>query len=63
MLKIGVNLLSLLEQIHSMGYVHNNLKLEHILINNYEKSSKNLDAVDKIRLIDYTNVTKFLDES
>lgn len=34
---LGIKVLSILEQIHSSGYIYNDLKLDNLLIGNYDE--------------------------
>ena len=52
---IGLHLLDLLERLHSLGFVHNDLKLENMVVGN--------DDNNKIYLIDFGLSKSFRDSS
>ena len=53
---IGIQLINLLEQFHSTGYVYNDLKPDNICIGDY----KSINTLHKLRLIDFGLATPYL---
>ena len=62
--QLGIHIVTMLEQIHSAGYVYNDLKLDNILLD-FQKnlSEKNLEgnvfAQEPLYLVDFGFTTKF----
>lgn len=56
--QVGIRLIELLEKIHKLGKVYNDLKLENILVGDQNNSPGSLH---EIRLIDFGLVTDYLD--
>jgi len=54
--QIGIQLLTLLEQIHSIGYIYNDLKPDNICIGTFNDQSK----LHKLQLIDFGLATPYL---
>ena len=54
--QIGIQLLSLLEQIHNVGYVYNDLKPDNICVGNFNDK----ENLHKIKMIDFGLATKYL---
>ena len=52
---IGIRLTDLLMEIHSIGYVYNDLKTDNILVGNYRCS----DSLHQLKLIDFGLATAF----
>ena len=53
-------MIEILKQIHDLGYVYNDLKLDNILIGDKVSS---LESLHEIRLIDFGLATKYLDNN
>ena len=53
---MGIKLITLLEQIHSIGYVYNDLKPDNICIGNYEDEN----TLHQLKLIDFGLATSYL---
>lgn len=58
--QIGINLIDAFELLHSFGQVHNDLKLENILVGDQHSTHQSLK---EIRLIDFGLSTSFVDEN
>ena len=58
MCQIGIRLLHHLEEIHKIGLVYNDLKLDNILVGDKDSSPNSLSD---IRLIDFGLCTRYLD--
>ena len=63
--QLGIHIVTMLEQIHSAGYVYNDLKLDNILMDFTENlSEKNLEgnvfAQVPLHLVDFGFATKFV---
>jgi serine/threonine protein kinase len=56
--QIGIQLIEALSRIHQIGYVHNDLKLENILV-----GDKNEEEMHFIKLIDFGLSSRYLDEN
>ena len=68
MYSFGIQLLNILEKIHEVGFVYNDLKLDNLLLD-ANVDFKSLLTTDEdffarinINIIDYGFVTKYLDE-
>ena len=57
---IGVNLVHLLENLHSIGKLYNDLKLDNILIGDKQSSQQSLSTIS---LIDFGLCSSYLDEN
>ena len=57
---IGINLVHLLERLHDIGMLYNDLKLDNILIGDHQNSEHSLS---RIALIDFGLCTSFLDDN
>ena len=55
--QIGINLIEALEYLHSFGQLHNDLKLDNILIGDQYSS---IESLKEIKLIDFGLSTSFL---
>lgn len=53
---VGIQLITLLEQIHSIGYIYNDLKPDNICIGEYD----NPQSLNKLKLIDFGLATSYL---
>ena len=51
---IGIQLINLMEQVHSVGFVYNDLKPENICVGNFEENKPT-----KLKLIDFGLATSF----
>lgn len=58
--QIGIKLIEIIKQIHDIGYVYNDLKLDNILIGDQHS---NLNSMHEIKLIDFGFATKFVDQN
>ena len=63
--QLGVHVLNMLEQIHSAGYVYNDLKLDNLMTNHQTKLPK--DAMDRnvfehtpLNIVDFGFATKYV---
>lgn len=55
---MGIRLIELLEKIHKLGKVYNDLKLENILVGDQHSTPA---SMHEIRIIDFGLVTDYLD--
>ncbi len=69
--QIGIPFISILEQVHELGYVYNDIKPDNILIGNKPLRSlrkktqiteEDLSEYSKLKLIDFGLVTRYLDD-
>lgn len=63
--QLGIQIITMLEQIHSAGYVYNDLKLDNIMVDfNQDLSNKDLNgnvfASVPLHLVDFGFATKFV---
>ena len=54
-MKIGIKLITLLESLHSIGYIHKDLKTANILIGDYNC----VNSISNVRLIDFGLATPY----
>ena len=54
-MKIGIKLITLLESLHSIGYIHKDLKTANILIGDYNS----VNSISNVRLIDFGLTTPY----
>ena len=54
--QIGIQITDLLEELHSIGYVHNDLKLDNICVGGTKKG----DEQDQLKLIDFGIASQFV---
>ena len=65
---LGIQLLNILEQVYSAGFIFNDLKLDNLLIDfetdieQFEKADTNLFDSNNINLIDFGYATSYLEE-
>ena len=57
---IGLRLIQQLEELHQIGYVYNDLKLDNIVIGDKTSSASSLTD---IRLIDFGLCTRYIDDN
>ena len=60
--QIGIQITSLLEDLHKIGYIYNDLKPHNVCVGNYSDDQENHE-LHKLKLIDFGLVTKYLDEN
>ena len=53
---VGIQLITLLEQIHSVGYIYNDLKPDNICVGEYRLTN----TIHKLKLIDFGLATLYL---
>ena len=58
--QIGIRLINIYRQIHSAGYIYNDLKLENILVGDHTNSSA---KSHELWLADFGFVSRYLDEN
>ena len=57
-LTIGIHMLTLLQKLHSVGYIHCDIKPDNILIGD---SKKDVKLINKLHLIDFGISEKYVD--
>lgn len=65
---LGIKVLTILEQIHSSGYIYNDLKLDNLLIGNDDRLPDQFESTNcfdnvSINIVDFGFVTRFMDET
>ena len=65
---LGIQLLTILEQIHSSGYTFNDLKLDNLLIGNKDRLPREYvrgNCFNKVEIcmVDFGFVTRYMDET
>lgn len=65
---LGIQLLKILEQVHSAGFIYNDLKFDNLLldfetnIEQFEKADINIFDSNNINIIDFGYATSYLEE-
>ena len=57
---IGIHLLNLLERLHSIGYIHCDIKPDNIMIGDHQQ---NPNEINKLYLVDFSFSQKYIDEN
>lgn len=66
---LGIQLIDVLELIHTTGYIFNDLKLENLLLDydsaveHFQSTDEDIFQKNKVQVIDFGNATRFIDES
>ena len=58
--QLGIQLIQCIQKLHQIGFIHNDIKLNNILVGDGESTPKSLN---QIRLIDFGLSVSFIDDS
>ena len=58
--QVGIKLIEIIKQIHDLGYVYNDLKLDNILIGDQFSSP---ESMHEIKLIDFGFASRYTDQA
>lgn len=58
--QVGIKLIEIIKQIHDLGYVYNDLKLDNILVGDQVNSP---ESMHEIKMIDFGYATRYIDQA